>query len=176
MDPKRLTRSLLENRDALLGFIFALCREGDAAEEIFQEVALAVVDEEGKGTEVVHFLPWVREIARRRVQEHYRQRVRLRAIAPLSDSMADLITRSFEENAHSPQAGRLGDKYLLECLGRLTERVREIVLRRYRDWTPLDEIAAAVDWKVPSVKVALSRARKALFDCVHSRLRAEEAV
>jgi DNA-directed RNA polymerase specialized sigma24 family protein len=56
-------------------------------------------------------------------------------------------------------------------MGRLTDRMRDLVTRRYRDGVPLDELASGMGWKTESVKVALSRARKALAECVHTKLR-----
>jgi len=68
-----MTRDFLQNRQALLGFIFALTRDALAAEEIFQEVALAILAEAATGKAADPFLPWAREVARRRVAEYYRK-------------------------------------------------------------------------------------------------------
>jgi DNA-directed RNA polymerase specialized sigma24 family protein len=44
----------------------------------------------------------------------------------------------------------------------------------YRERKSLKQLAAALEWKENSVKVALSRARKLLADCVHMKLRVQE--
>src|SRR5687767_8502727 len=93
-----LVRQFLENRDALLGFIFALTRDPDAAEEVFQNVGLAVVDEANRGTRVADFRRWAREIARHRVADYYRDRSRTRALPALPDSMLSVVCLSFDEN------------------------------------------------------------------------------
>lgn len=56
----QLVKQLLENRDVILGFVFALTRDDDAAEEIFQDVAMAIVEEDHRGTNVVNFMSWTR--------------------------------------------------------------------------------------------------------------------
>ncbi len=173
MEENRLVRDLLDHRDALLGMLLAQTRDYDAAEEIFQEVALEVVREAGRGTRVERFLPWAREVARRRLAEHFRRRARLRTVEPLEEPLIEAIARAFEEEGVAAEEIRARQKALLECIRRLPERSREILRRRYVEWLPLARVAKAVAWKVASVKVALSRARRALMECVERRLREE---
>lgn len=175
MEENRLVRELLDHRDQLLGMLLSQTRDYDAAEEVFQEVALEVVKEAGRGTQVERFLPWVREMARRRLAEHFRRRARREAAEPLSGSLVEAIGRAFEEEDVSAEESRARQKALLECIERLPGRSREVVRRRYEDWLPLARVAESVAWKVASVKVALSRARRALMECVERKLRAGEA-
>lgn len=161
-----LVRDFLEHRGLILGFIYALVRNPEIAEEVFQEVGLKVVEQAGKGTAVARFLPWVREICRNAVTDHFRARQRT---AALPDSLAAVIAQSFDE--HEPQDVAARRAHLQSCMGLLTERMRDLVTRRYRDGVPLDELASGMGWKTESVKVALSRARKALAECVHTKLR-----
>ena len=166
MTQPELVRDFLEHRGLILGFIIALVRDPEIAEEVFQEVGLKVVEQAGKGTAVARFLPWVREIARNCVADHFRARSRT---AALPDSLAAVIAQSFDE--HEPQDVAARRAHLQNCRGRLTERVRDLVTRRYRDGIPLDELASGVGWTTGSVKVAISRARKLLAECVHAKLR-----
>lgn len=166
-----LVREFLEYRDVLLGFIFSLTRDPDAAEEVLQNVGLAVVAEAGRGTKVADFRRWVREIARHRTADHYRSR----RLPTVSDSMLSLVSQSYEESDVEPEGSRLRQKYLLDCLKNITGRAREAIERRYRDRLSPSAIAAAMGWQAGSVAVALSRARRVLFDCIQSKLRQGEA-
>ena len=65
MSQPKLAVDLLKNRQSLLGFVFALTRDQVVAEEIFQEVALAILNEGSAGKEVDPFMPWAREVGRR---------------------------------------------------------------------------------------------------------------
>ena len=76
LEASDLVKLLLEHRDGLLGYVLALTRDRAAAEEVFQEVGLAVVEEAGRATRVAKFLPWVHEMIRRRVAEHFRKNSR----------------------------------------------------------------------------------------------------
>ena len=77
MQQDQIQAEFLKTRQTLLGFIFALTRDHEVAEEVFQEVALAILQEASKGIVVERFLPWAREIVRRRVASFY-----LRATLP----------------------------------------------------------------------------------------------
>lgn len=174
MRSSKLTLDLLQNRQALLGFIFALTRDTLAAEEVFQEVALVILNEAAEGRDVSPFMPWAREVARRRIAEHYRKSSR-RGLQPLTESMEQLICRSFEENEEDPGRGAQRLQKLRECLARLPDRAREAVERRYQGRMAPEGIARAMALKLPSVHVLLSRARSALADCVKARLSGLEA-
>ena len=113
----QLVSHLLDSRDAILGFILALTRDYDVAEEIFQEVAKAILEEANKATAVAHFMPWAREIARRRVGEFYRRSAKRNALERPSPSMEEVICQAFTENESSPESTHLRLKALLDCLG-----------------------------------------------------------
>ena len=168
-----LVREFLEYRDVLLGFIYSLTRDPDDAEEVLQNVGLAVVAEAGRGAQVDDFRRWVREIARHRVADHYRNQTRIRTLP--SESMMTLVSRSYEENDVDADGSRLRQKYLLDCLKGISGRAREAIERRYREHLPPAAIASAMGWQLGSVTVALSRARRVLFDCIQSKLRRGEA-
>lgn len=164
-----LVRLLLENRDGLLGFILALTHDREAAEEIFQEVGLAVVEESGKKTEVLRFLPWVHELARRRVAEYYRRSSRRRAMEN-SEPMDEVVARAFQEAAADPSAVRRRQEHLEGCLDDLTPAQRDLIERRYRDHAPLRDIAARSASTEGSIKVLLWRARRQLARCIEGKM------
>jgi len=107
MKQPELAKSLLENRRAIFGFVFALTRDFEAAEEVFQEVSLAILDEAARGTQPEDFLAWSRELARHRVADFYR--ARRRAPVPLSESMVDAILGA-EAPPRDDRPGRPGEE------------------------------------------------------------------
>jgi RNA polymerase sigma-70 factor (ECF subfamily) len=164
-----LETKLLEHRDELLGFLLALTRNPERAEEVFQEVALAILEEARKGTVVEKFLPWAHEIARRRVQEHYRKQTRW---TPIPESMTEIVVKAFEENPIEAETARARQEALLSCLEKLARRARELISIRYVEGKTPTDIAARLGLEVASVNVTLSRSRRALEECVARRLRA----
>ena len=175
MVESELVKDFLRNRDTLMGFVLALVRDHDLAEELFQETALAILAETEKGTRPANFLAWARAVARHRIADYYRRRARRNEDLRTFETMADLLMQAFEENEIGAEESRRRLKHLMECLRRLGERARTIVDLRYRDRLALRDIAAAVEWKESAVKVALAKARRALAGCVDAKLRAEEA-
>lgn len=165
-----LVKQFLEHRDALLAFIIGLTRDHDVAEEVFQDAAQVILQESGRGTPVIHFLPWAREVARRRVAEHYRKQSKLRAVEQPSPALAEIVDQAFAENERVLEDHRLRLKYLDECRERLSGRGREVVAGFYGEHKSIRQIAAAIGWGENSVKVALSRARRLLADCVRQKL------
>jgi RNA polymerase sigma-70 factor (ECF subfamily) len=171
-----LLRQFLQHRDGILAFIFALTRDHDVAEEVFQEVGLAVTDEARRGRQVENFPAWAREIARRRVAAYYRVHGQNRKLLPLSDGLADVVEQAFRENEQAQEQAQLRFKFLHQCMELLKGRSRQVIERRYRHGESIAAIAAYLSWQPDSVKVALSRARKQLADCVKNKLRLHEAV
>ncbi|MGH7144384.1 MAG: sigma-70 family RNA polymerase sigma factor [Planctomycetota bacterium] len=169
-DRQRLVKQFLAQRDILLGYLLALTRDPEATEEIFQEVAVVIIEEANKGTEVDPFLGWAREVARRRALEYFRRVQRDRRLLPFDERWSDAVDRAFFENAWTEEELHLRERLLQECLGKLRGRARQVLELRYRAEHSIEQIATALAWQVNSVQVALSRARKALGDCIRSKL------
>jgi RNA polymerase sigma-70 factor (ECF subfamily) len=169
-----LVQQLLAQRDVLLAYILALTGDRVAAEDVFQETALAVLEEARKGVQARNFQAWSREIARRRVAEYYRKKSCRPRCAQDFDRFAQAVEQSFEERLISAEASLQRQQLLAECLERLTDKARHMVIERYAARRSPTEIAKLVGWGVGSVKVALCRARRVLFECVNSGLKAAE--
>ena len=167
--PADLVRQLLEQRDGLFGFILALTHDREAAEEIFQEEGLAVVEESARKAEIARFLPWVHELARRRVAEYYRRSSRRRAVEH-SEPLDELVSLAFQEGAGDPAAVSLRQEHLESCLEDLSPAQRELIERRYRDRAPLSQIAAKGATTEGTVKVLLWRVRRQLARCIQGKM------
>jgi len=177
MDQPDLIKRFLEHRDVLFGFVFALTLDHDVAEEVFQEVGVAILSEVAKGTAPDHFLAWARGLARHRVADHYRRESRRREVEGTLTSdpearlelLAGVVDQAFAENENDDDhQARL--KHLRDCVQRLGGRARAIVDARYRERKALKDIASALSWQETSIKVALSKARKALAECIDRRV------
>ena len=176
MGDAQLVKQFLENRDAILAFTYALTRDYDVAEEIFQNVALVILEEARRTPNVGDFMAWAREVVRRRVAEYYRKNAKQLLKEQPSGSMAEVVSQAFQENDITAQASHTRMKALLECLERLTDRSRQVIEGFYRGRKSIRDIASGLAWTENSVKVALSRARKVLADCVQTKLLAQEAI
>jgi RNA polymerase sigma-70 factor (ECF subfamily) len=59
---------------------------------------------------------------------------------------------------------------LKDCLGKLAPRAADLIRRRYHLGEMPEDIAPAVGWTPNSVRVALTRARQTLRECVDRTL------
>ena len=175
MDSSELARQFVQHRDMLYGYVFALTRDHNAAEDILQDVGVSILTEAKRGTDPDRFVAWARGLARHRVADHYRRLATRRRHEMPFDRFADAVDLAFAEYAPTPEENNSQLQLLRECLDRLTGRARTIIDRCYSGRQSIDEIAAALSWTPGSIKVALSRARRTLADCVGRKLRQEEA-
>ena len=76
----QIARLLMQHRTVLYGYIFACVRNHADAEDILQNVSVAVMESIDQLRDESGFLPWSREIARRRILAHKRQAQRERAL------------------------------------------------------------------------------------------------
>lgn len=176
MNQDTMNAALLKYRQDLLGYIFALTRDYEIAEEIFQEVALVILNEAATGRKVRKFSAWAREIARRRVANFFRGNPRRSKTQPLEESMVESISSAFDEEAAEGSASDgLRLKFLRQCLEKLSRRAREAIDCRYRDRMQIAQIAAAMGWQVTAVNTALSKAKGSLAQCIGRKLRSAGA-
>ena len=109
MDPKdthssthvaEVAQLLIEHRASLMGYLVSCLRNHSDADDLFQEVSLAAIKSAEQLRSADGFLPWTREIARRRVLAHFRKAKRLVPISP------DLVDRLAETAAEMDNATR----------------------------------------------------------------------
>lgn len=161
-----LVRVFLAEQDGLYAYIAALAGDPAVAEEVFQEVGLSVMREAGRGTVPDDAAAWLRGLARNRVMDHFRIQARRRGRERSFDELAAVIDDAFVERADEPAFDVADVRRLRECLQRLAPRARSLVELRYRRGLDNPGIAKAVGWSVDAVKVALSKARRALGECL----------
>jgi RNA polymerase sigma-70 factor (ECF subfamily) len=156
----------LQHSNRLRGFILGLLPDRVAADDVLQDVFLTVTARAAGFQSGTNFLAWGRAIARLKVLE-YRQR-RFPAASQLTDEAWDLLAQTAHEMDDAWGARR---EALQKCLGELAPRAREVVQLRYSvERLDLEEVARRMSWTIGSVKVALSRAKDALSECVQRRL------
>lgn len=161
-----LIKQLLERRRLVFGYVYALTRDVDSAEEIFQEVSVAVLEESGRGASVDRFLPWVCTIARNRSMDYYRRKGKAQ---PVSAVLAETVAEVFEQQEESGEDAARRIRGLLDCVEALPGRQRQLVELYYRDQLQIAQVAASIGWKRDAVKVGLSKIRKALLDCLRGK-------
>ncbi len=167
--PHEAVRLLMEQRSMILGFIHAIVRDSDAAEEVFQEVCVAVCESYAGFEPGTNFGAWAREIARRRIFAHRRKQARLPVA--LTDAGLARLQMGFDqldEEVHS--VGHMRLRALRQCLQQVGARQRKLIAMRYEDRMSLSAIAERMARQPESVRKALYRTREALKGCIDHRV------
>lgn len=165
-------RLLMQYRGALYAYIQACVRNHADAEDILQEVSVAVVESFSKLKTEEGFFPWAREIAFRRVLAHYRTSNKEKPVNPhVITALAEAVERVDGKQPISKRREKL-----LECLERLPEMSRELIARCYDgSGESIGAIAEKSGQKVTAVYARIHRIRAILRDCILQRL-LEESV
>lgn len=170
MAQAELSRLLMQHRTALYGYILACVRNHADAEDILQNVCVAVTESMDRLQNEEGFLPWAREIARRRILAHFRQARREHATDP------ELVQRLAEaaERLDERQPAAAHHAALLACLEHLPRRSRRLILLRYNgSVSGAEELARRFGRSVQAVYALVKRIKAALRACVERRLAKE---
>jgi len=163
---------LLKHRDSIFAYVLACVRSFADADDVLQTVSVAVLESADAPSDDLRFLAWAREIARRRVLDHFRRSKRLLPLDP------DVVTKLADaaERIERQRSGVTHGEALLECLERLPPESQQLLQARY-DGSAKDTGALARRFgrSEQGVSSLLYRIRQALRDCVERRLRAEGA-
>lgn len=164
-------RLIVQHRTALFAYLLASVRDHNDAEELFQEVAAAVITSFDKLRDEAEFLPWAREIARRQVLSFFR-----RSSRPMtySTELVDLLASTDVEGSGGEAANRRTEA-LHECLDRLPRRSQEVIQMRYNGGVSrVDEIATKIGRSMAATYGILKRIRLALRSCLETKLASED--
>jgi RNA polymerase sigma-70 factor (ECF subfamily) len=164
----RVQQLFMVHQQALLAYLLSLVPKLQDAQDLIQDVFLVVSRKADTWTEGSNFLAWACTIAR--YEALHFARANKRAAVPLDADVLELL------HSESPTVDFLETQIdrLKECLQKLTPRARELVMLRYHAAEMPEAIAGKLNWTVGAVRVALSRAKVALRECINERRIAEE--
>jgi RNA polymerase sigma-70 factor (ECF subfamily) len=160
-----LARNWVKAQTSVLAFLIASTPQFSDAEDLLQEVAAQVAIQFDRYDPSRPFLPWALGIAKIKIADFYRgkKRERLVFVGEAIDALAGASVRGQGVMAEEQQA-------LGECLRHTKGRGRELLLLRYAHDMKPRQIATRLGMSAAAVRVALSRVRTALAECVRQRL------
>lgn len=160
---------LTSSQRMLYAYIVTLLGQPGSAEDVLQSVNLKVWEKADQFEPGTNFGAWVRQIAYRTVQEHWRSTRRgqsLRARLRLIECAHEHYQRNNELQEERQSA-------LEYCISLLPDHQRRWIDRRYRENKPVSEIAADKGCSAASVAQALYRVRMLLRRCIERRVHGE---
>jgi RNA polymerase sigma-70 factor (ECF subfamily) len=172
MSDPELVRQLLRHQGDFMAYLMAMVRDLDAAEEVFQNAAVVVMQHAGSpdAEPIRDFRAWAKEIVRRQALHYLRAKGRAARMAALEPELLVQIDRAFDDDATDPARRQRELDALRECATLLPDVQRRMVAMRYEGRASFDAIGAAVDRTAAAVQRSLSRTRRMLHDCVQSKL------
>lgn len=165
----QVLRMLIEHRTSLFAYVLAVMRDYNAAEEVLQEISVAVVESAGQFELGTNFSAWTREIARRRIQAYWKSRDR--QPLTLSEDSIDRLEQGFELAQRDLPDGERAQA-LVKCLEKLSPFMRHLFELRFGSRKNLQEISEEVNRPSETIRKALYRGRVLLRNCIDRRLKA----
>lgn len=153
----------VRHENPIRAFVRALQPSLSDADDVLQETFLTVSRKASSFESGTNFVAWACGIARLKVLETFRQKKR-------TNVLSESAIIALAEDAPSPQSLSEMEDALEGCLDRLTPKVRDLLWRRYSRRQSSTEMAEAAGITPNAVRVALSKARGALRDCINSQL------
>lgn len=153
----------VRHEGVIRAFVRALQPSLSDADDVMQETFLTISRKAGTFEPGTNFVAWACSIARLKVLENLRQRNRATV---LSEAAIIALT----EDAPTSGVMREREKALERCVEELAPRARNLLWRRYANRQSSEEMAEAVGMTSTAVRVALTKARAFLRDCVGSKL------
>lgn len=160
----------VQHQQAVMAFVLSLEPGIHDAEEIVQETFVTASRKASTWTPGTNFLGWACAIARFRTLSFQRDRGRQKC--RLAPDVVELLSEHAEED-FSVFQGRVSA--LRGCLTELAPKAHELIRLRYHAGQMPELIAVEIGWTVNAVRVALTRARNALRECLEQRERTEQS-
>ncbi len=163
-----LTLEWTKAQPGVTRFIRSLILNREDAQDVLQEVALAVVDNFESYDPERPFEGWAIGIARNQLRAHLRKVYRDREVA--LDESVDRVADAFQRI--EPEIGDRREA-LNECLRRITGTSRKILNLHYVDGLKPAAIGGEISKSANHVSVMLHRTRSILRKCVEKKLNRE---
>ena len=177
MNEKPMIQQYLQLRSEFIGYLYAITRDSDLAEEVYQNAAVVVMKKDGDSETIQNFRAWSKEVIRRQALYAIRQREKssklTRALPP---ELLDAVSNVFMEDPIKSDVVLSESAALKECLAGLPVNKRKLIALRYESDASFEEISASVDASASAVQRSLSRIRKLLHDCVRRKMRLAEGI
>ena len=147
-------------------FVLSLLPNRSEADDVVQEVFLAVTTKANDFVLGSNFKAWAFAIARFKVLESLRRAKQDPHV--LTDSVIEKLAEETEDT--DPEQESLVLKALTKCIEKLAPKPKLAIELQYREKCKPADIADRLGWEANSVYVTLSRARSDLKNCVQKSI------
>ncbi len=166
---ERFVQLFARVRENLFAYIFTLLPQWSDAEDVFQQTSLVLWRKFGEFQPESNFLAWACRVALFEVRNFQRtaSRDRLR----FDDAV---LAQLAQQRVISPEDANRKREFLLECIDKLSDDQRALLLRTYDDEKTIRQLADEFDRAPQTLYNRLNRIRRTLFECVQAAMRRQE--
>ncbi len=154
----------LKHQDGVRAFLGSVVRDRAAADDLFQEVSLALFESFAHYDPARPFGAWARGIAVKKVLQG-REKSRRIPLAFSPQAIEAVLGAYDRTEPTGPDPADLRD-----CVSKLPPRSQNLLALRYERSLKLGEIAKEVGGTLDAVHKTLSRIREALQECLQRRI------
>jgi RNA polymerase sigma-70 factor (ECF subfamily) len=154
---------IAQHQGQIYGFICALVRNRDDAQDILQQTLLVLWQKFSQFQPGTNFLSWAFQVSQ--IEARRFRSVRRSTGVQLSEELLSLVAQSMvneaQEDLFQARKGALA-----ECLRKLSEHDHQLVNEVYGSRKRVNDIAVEAGRIPQSVTNSLRRIRRRLFDCI----------
>jgi RNA polymerase sigma-70 factor (ECF subfamily) len=155
-------RRLVAAQGALRGFIITHVQEVNLAEDVLQDVCVALWKKLETYQPDRPFLKWALGVAHFEVLHSRRDSARCRLV--FDEDLIQRLVGRYEALETELENRRLA---LRHCIDKMPEHYRQVVQQRYVEAQPVGEVARRLRKSDGAVHMLLSRIRSALMECAN---------
>ena len=149
------------NARRIYSYIFTLLPRWADAEDVFQETSRVLWQKFGEYRTDTNFGAWARQVARFQVL-YFRQRQQ-RSRLKFTDAFLDAVAATAAEQSERLEAEQ---RALAECMQKLKDRQRDIILSRFAPEATTKSTAEKLGMTADAVYKALGRIQSSLLECI----------
>jgi RNA polymerase sigma-70 factor, ECF subfamily len=166
---ERFVQLFARVRESLFAYIFTLLPHWSDAEDVFQQTSLVLWRKFGEFQPESNFLAWACRVAFFEVRNF--QRVASRDRLRFSDAV---LAQLAQQRVISPENANQRREFLLDCIDKLSDDQRSLLLRTYDDEQTIRQLADEFDRAPQTLYNRLNRIRRTLFECVEAAMQRQE--
>ncbi len=151
----------------LLGFLSAIIRNFQDAEDIFQQSVMTMWQKFAEFEPGSNFVAWGCRIGR----NHAMNMMKLRREVALSEDIVELL--AVAQADEEPELRHARRRALSKCMGKLPAKDRELVQAAYSNRATIKTIASQFGRSAAGVYNSLARIRGGLYRCIQATLSRE---
>ncbi len=172
MNRDLVVKGAFQHREALLSYAFALVRDWVKAEDIVQDAFIVVMNKWAEFRPGSSLFLWVRQIVHFKALEAARTKKMTTVEDELLARVAAVMERGIDEEIAAKQ--RLRRQALQRCMAHLDAKSAGLLSGFYTQSLSCESLAQLQHRSINAVRLALSRLRKQLHDCVLRQMPALE--